>query len=63
MLEEKETDVRGLIEKYKQLQKKLRELLEAQEKLSNMEEKIVNMGMDQNLIKNIGEMFARYKKD
>ena len=51
-----------MIGKYNQLENRLKELLEAQDKLSDFEKKIVNLGLDQNLVKNMGELFARYKK-
>ena len=62
-LAEKENDVRQLITKYKQLEKKLKELVDAQEKLSDFEEKVVNLGLDQNLVKNMVELFGKYRKN
>ena len=56
-LGEKETDLRDVVNKYHHLEKRLKELLEAQDKLSDFENKIVNLGLDQNLIKNMAEMF------
>ena len=53
-LHEKENDIRQLIGKYHQLECRLKELLEAQDKLRDFEEKIVNLGLDQNLVKNMG---------
>lgn len=58
----KECDLRDLIIKYNHLEKKLRELMEAQDKLSDFENKIVNLGLDQNLVKNMAELFMKYKK-
>ena len=57
-LGEKECDLRDVINKYHHIEKKLKQLLEAQEKLSEFENKIVNLGLDQNLIKNMVEMFS-----
>jgi hypothetical protein len=34
-------------------------MLEAQDKLTDFETKIVNLGLDQNLIKNMAELFRR----
>jgi hypothetical protein len=58
-LHEKETDLRNVITKYTHLERKLKDLLEAQDKLSDFENKIINLGMDQNLIKNMAELFMR----
>jgi len=52
-LSEKETDLRNIVNKYSQLERKLREVLEAQDKLSDFENKLINLGLDQNLIKNM----------
>lgn len=52
-LQEKEADIRQLIVKYNQLEKRLKELLDSQERLSELEKKIVNLGLDQNLVKNM----------
>lgn len=40
----------------------MKELLDSQERLSEFEKKIVNLGMDQNLVKNMSEIFARNRK-
>lgn len=61
-LHQKQKDIRQLIVKYNQLEKRLKELLESQERLSQFEKKIVNLGLDQNLIKNMSELFIRYRK-
>jgi hypothetical protein len=53
LLTEKESDLRGIVTKYSHLERKLRELMEAQSKLTDFENKIIHLGMDQNLIKNL----------
>ncbi len=45
--------------KYSQLERKMKDLLDAQDKLTDFENKIVNLGLDQNLIKNMAELFHR----
>ena len=57
-LTEKETDLRKLVDKYHHLEKRLKELLEAQDTLTDFEGKIVQLGLDQNLIKNMAELFT-----
>ena len=37
----------------------MKDLLEAQEKLTDFENKITNLGLDQNLVKNMAELFKR----
>jgi hypothetical protein len=37
----------------------MKDMLEAQDKLTDFETKIVNLGLDQNLIKNMAELFRR----
>ena len=59
VISQKEDDIRELIVKYNGLEKRLEMLLEQQEKASNLEERIKNLGMDSNLIKNIAEVFSR----
>jgi hypothetical protein len=61
-LHEKENDIRQLIVKYNQLEKRLKELLDSQERFSEFEKKITNLGLDQNLVKNMSELFNRYRK-
>ena len=39
----------------------MKQLLEAQNKLSQFETKIVNLGLDQNLVKNMAELFKKSK--
>lgn len=58
---EKDYDLRAVITKYNTVQKKLKSLLEAQNKLSEFEAKIVNLGLDQNLVKNMAELFKKNK--
>ncbi len=54
---EKEADIRDLIVKYKDLEKKLAILLESQERLREFEQRVMNLGMDNNLVKNLAELF------
>ncbi len=61
-LTEKESDLRNIVTKYNHLQRKLKELLEAQNKLSDFENKIIQLGLDQNLIKNMAELFHNKKQ-
>ena len=58
-LNEKETDLRNIIYKYNQVKRKLTEMMEAHDKLTDFENKLVNLGLDQNLIKNMAELFIR----
>lgn len=57
-LTEKETDLRDVVGKYNHVEKRLKELLEAQDKLTDFENKIIHLGLDQNLIKNMAELFT-----
>jgi len=59
-MSEKDYDLRAIIGKYNTLEKKMKQLLDAQDKLSEFEEKIVNLGLDQNLVKNMGELFLKH---
>ena len=61
VISEKEQDIRDLIVKYNGLEKRLEMLLESQEKHKDMEEKIKNLGLDTNLVKNMAELFTRSK--
>lgn len=55
----KEQDIRDLIVKYNGLEKRLEALLSSQEKLRDLEEKVKNLGLDNNLVKNMAELFNR----
>lgn len=59
MLAGKEQDIRDLIVKYNGLEKRLEMLLESQEKVRDFEEKVKNLGLDDNLVKNMAELFCR----
>ena len=48
-----------MVNKYNEVKRKLSEMLEAQDKLSDFENKLVNLGLDQNLIKNMAELFMK----
>ncbi len=48
-----------MIVKYNGLEKRMEALLASQEKLRDLEEKIKNLGMDNNLVKNMAELFNR----
>jgi hypothetical protein len=52
-LAEKEDDVRELIVKYNALEKRLQLLMETQNKLVYFQEQVKNLGMDNNLVKNL----------
>lgn len=58
-LTEKETDLRSMVNKYNDVKRKLTEMMESHDKLSDFENKLVNLGLDQNLIKNMAELFMR----
>ena len=58
-LYEKATDLRNVVAKYAQLELRLKDVLESQEKLTDFENKMLNLGLDQNLIKNMAELFKR----
>lgn len=45
--------------KYNELEKNLKDLLESQKKLTDFENRVLNLGMDQNLIKNMAELLRR----
>jgi hypothetical protein len=47
-----------LIVKYNALEKRFDLAMEAQEKIRDFEEKIRKLGLDQNLVKNMAELFA-----
>jgi predicted nucleotidyltransferase len=61
-LAEKESDLKHVIVKYNHLERKLKELLEAQNKLSDFENRIISLGLDQNLIKNMAQLFSRQQQ-
>ncbi len=58
-LAEKESDLRQVAVRYAHLERRLNELLNAQSSLSDFENKIIHLGLDQNLIKNLGELFRK----
>lgn len=51
--------IRELVVKYNELEKNLKDLLESQKKLTDFENRVLNLGMDQNLIKNMAELLRR----
>lgn len=55
----KEQDIRDLIVRYNGLEKRMETLLASQEKLRDLEEKVKNLGLDNNLVKNMAELFNR----
>lgn len=61
-LAEKETDLRDIITKYKDLERKLALALESIDKLTDLENRVLNLGMDNNLIKNLAELFKGNNK-
>ena len=56
---EKDYDLRAVIGKYNTVEKKLKQLLQAQNKLTEFENKITQLGLDQNLVKNMAELFKK----
>ena len=48
-----------LVAKYNALERNLKELLETQKRLTDCETRVINLGMDQNLIKNMAELLRR----
>lgn len=52
----KEADLKELILKYNALEKKLSALVETQDRLRDFENKVMNIGADANLLKNMAEM-------
>jgi hypothetical protein len=59
LLSEKEECIRELIVKYNGLEKRLELMMETQSKLRDFEEKIKNLGLDNNLVKNMAELFKK----
>lgn len=51
--------IRELVAKYNELEKNLKDLLESQKRLTDFENRVINLGMDQNLIKNMAELLRR----
>lgn len=56
---EKEEDIRELIVKYNALEKRFDMAMEAQDKIREFEEKIRQLGLDNNLVKNMAELFNK----
>ena len=56
---EKEEDIRELILKYNALEKRFDMAMEAQDKIREFEEKIRQLGLDNNLVKNMAELFNK----
>jgi hypothetical protein len=54
--------VRIHIEKEQKLEEKLKALLESQEKLRDMEQKVIAIGQDNNLIKNLTEIVKNRRR-
>ena len=48
-----------LISKYKVLEKSLEKTLSTMKKRTELEQKVIELGMDQNLVKNLGEIFSK----
>lgn len=48
-----------LVVRYNELERNLKELLESQKRLTDFESRVINLGMDQNLIKNMAELLRR----
>ena len=58
-LTEKEADLRTVTYKCNEGERKLNDMVEANKKLSDFENKLVNLGLDQNLVKNMAELFFK----
>ncbi len=58
-MSEKEEDIRELILKYNALEKRFDMAMEAQDKIREFEEKIRQLGLDNNLVKNMAELFNK----
>ena len=58
-MSEKEEDIRELILKYNGLEKRFDMAMEAQDKIREFEEKIRQLGLDNNLVKNMAELFNK----
>ena len=56
---EKDYDLRAVIGKYNAVEKKLKQLLEAQSKLTDFEKKVMELGLDQSLVKSMAELFKK----
>jgi hypothetical protein len=56
---EKDYDLRAVIGKYNAVEKKLKQLLEAQSKLTEFEKKVMELGLDQSLVKSMAELFKK----
>ena len=56
---EKEEDIRDLIVKYNALEKRFDMAMDAQDKIREFEEKIRQLGLDNNLVKNMAELFNK----
>lgn len=48
-----------LIKKYKTLEEGMRELIKQTKRRTELETKIIHLGTDQNLVKNMSELFHR----
>jgi HSP90 family molecular chaperone len=48
-------------EKYHKLEQKMEKVLESQEKLRSMEQKILHLGQDNNIVKNLAELVKNQK--
>jgi hypothetical protein len=58
----KEEDLRAMNDKYHRLEQKLEMVMESQEKLKVMENRIVALGQDNNLVKNFAEIIKSRSK-
>lgn len=48
-----------MVDRYHQVERKLKDVLGAQDKLTDFENKIIHLGLDQNLAKNMAELFRK----
>lgn len=52
-----------LINKYKILEGQLKSIMSSMKKRTDMEERVMHLGMDDNLVKNLGEIFNKENKE
>ena len=58
-LAEKEENVRDLLAQYAALENRFNMLMETSTKLRDFEEQVKHLGLDENLVKNMAELFIR----
>ena len=58
-LAEKEENVRDLLAQYAALENRFNMLMETSTKLRDFEEQVKHLGLDENLVKNMAELFIK----